>query len=130
MSIYHMYFSGMYESYAWTDPEAPPVELSEQQKLEEEACGYPLYPRTATAITNHWATLQEHLEKSDDTFIFIITLRQWDQWETRKKDYELEKYVLFEMPYFVSNRRYPDSGRKLRLVILKGKGNAEVQAGV
>jgi hypothetical protein len=58
----------------------------------------------------------------NDRFVFIITKAQYEKWNRFIEQYKLKEFIEYEMPDFVSNRRYPTSGRKLRLIILKGKG--------
>jgi hypothetical protein len=112
MAVYQMYFYGMQEKstigslYATTDLPAGDY--------------------------NHFAYLKQALEEREDTFLFIITKRQWGAWSEMYEKYGYKEYTLFEMPYFVTNWRYGHNesgahqgGRKLRLVILKGKGNKQ-----
>ena len=61
------------------------------------------------------------LETSNDFFVCIITKQQWPKWEAAST--KLKEYIHYKMPYFVSNPRYPTEGRKLCLIILKGKGS-------
>jgi hypothetical protein len=68
------------------------------------------------------AMFRELLENTSDYYAFIITIAQWDSWEDFLCQECLYEFLHYEMPYFVTNHRYQDQGRKLRLVILKGKG--------
>jgi hypothetical protein len=108
MSLYQVYFAGMSHS--------------------SRHLFYDGWETTSkTPAVNEWQMLRETLENSQHSFVFIITKNQWANWEAKRDTYKLDEFTAFEMPYFVSNRRYPTEmyGRKLRLVILKGKGNDE-----
>lgn len=136
MTVYHVYFATMQEerevSTGLVLREIHPRDYEHYQKS-----GFPRYydytkeeitafiqkfmiPRQKTVV-NDWRLLQMNLETHNDYYIFIITQAQWDGWEQISNKYGLQKYSFFTMPYFVSNRRYPYDGRKLRLVILRGK---------
>lgn len=73
----------------------------------------------------------ELLERTPDYFVFIHTKKQrwdFDNWLTKHKLNELVLPNIFKLPSgeeYVHNRRYAADGRKLRLVILKGKGNEQ-----
>jgi hypothetical protein len=71
---------------------------------------------------------KEVLENTPHTFIFIITIVQWEGWKIKCKEYGWDKFVVFEMPEFVRNPRYrpPDYPEpRLKLVVMKGQGNDE-----
>jgi hypothetical protein len=81
----------------------------------------------------HWLTagdvVLELLERTSDYFVFIHTKSQRRDFDNWLAEHELNGLVLpniFKLPSgeeYVHNRRYAADGRKLRLVILKGKGN-------
>jgi len=63
-------------------------------------------------------------EGKKDFFVFIITneqQEQWDEWITTQK---LNDLIIYEMPNYVSNCNYPDMGRRLKLYVLSGGGEA------
>ncbi len=69
----------------------------------------------------------EMLENEADTFIFIISRDQWRSWKSWLLDNKLIQFVTFEAPYWIHNPNYKPPAfiyGRLRLVILKGKGNA------
>ena len=80
--------------------------------------------RPRSRMVSSWEMFRQMLENTPHTFAFIITVDQWEQWEQRILQHNLKQYEIFEMPYFVTNRNHP-TARRLRLVILKGKGTDE-----
>jgi len=122
MSIYHFTFSNMLP----TRPVFMSTDLNGRLRHD--------YVEIDKHVVNEFSCLQEALKNSDHTFVFIITKKQWESWRKTCKEYGYDDYTLFEMPYFVMNYRYQppayteengSGGRKLRLVILKGKGKHE-----
>lgn len=114
MAIYQGYFSGLCSNRS--------VWSKEQLKMIREDR---YVPPESIARSNDFIHLRDHLKNTDDQFVFIITKAQWTRWNERLDNYDLRQFIHYEMPYFVSNRRYPESPRKLRLVILKGKKNED-----
>jgi hypothetical protein len=75
-----------------------------------------------------YCMFREVLENTPHTFIFVISLPQWEGWKSRCKEYGLDKFVVFEMPKFVRNPRYrpPDYPEpRLKLIVMKGQGSDE-----
>lgn len=115
MAIYHITFNSLVPNrQVWSKA---------QTATYRKTGAYPA--KSETSLGNDFLCLRERLSKSTDTFVFIITKLQWEKWRERVEEYKLYDFLHYEMPYFVSNRRYPDYGRKLRLVVLKGKKNAD-----
>lgn len=122
MSVYQMTYSQMLTNRQinlttnWDGHYLPNWEVLAQKRLNEFKC------------------LKETLENTDHTFIFIITKDQWPGWTKMFEEYGYKEYLVYEMPYFVHNFNYTvargyyehnGGGRRLRLVILKGKGKNE-----
>ena|SRR5258706_7568587 len=76
-------------------------------------------------LVNNLEMFLEVLRNTPHTFIMILTRPQWNETWLPHNQKKLKEYQIFEMPYFVSNRNHVLDGRKLRLVILKGKGTDE-----
>jgi hypothetical protein len=94
----------------------------------------PNYRELLAKTVDEFQCFKETLANTDHTFIFIITKKQWPGWRDICLKYGYDEYMQFEMPYFVHNFNYTEAkgytsdthgGRKLRLVIFKGKGKHE-----
>jgi hypothetical protein len=94
--IYHITYNGLYENQL-------------------------LHP--SVVRVNAFELIKTQLETTEDLMVFILTKEQWPSW-TEKFNKYFKDYLYYEMPYFVTNRNYRRRGRRLRMVILKGKGNA------
>jgi hypothetical protein len=108
MALYSMYWEGLQKS----DKLGPPYVARDGEWIVNPD-RIPVSPA---------AMFRELLENTSDYYAFIITVKQWDGWEDFLCQECLYEFLHYEMPYFVTNHRYPTEGRKLRLVILKGKG--------
>jgi hypothetical protein len=100
MSIYHAYFSGVNQTSFNIKP------------WGEE-------PRFVSPLP----TLTEMLEKTQHKVVFIITPEQEDSWNVVYRKYHWQRFLHFEMPNFVHNVNYPDRGRRLKVIVLKGIGD-------
>jgi hypothetical protein len=113
MAVFHMYFNGFNNARHVFQP-----------RLSEDGNEYVPHPRSKYGPIDDYKMFRGVLENTCHQFVFILTKAQWPIWENKRELYGYKDYILYEMPYFVSNRRYEHhgDGRKLRLVVLKGKG--------
>lgn len=72
---------------------------------------------------NYPEMVADHLEQTNDTLVFIVTLEQQGIWDKVFQRY-WKKYLHAEMPYMVTNISHPDLPRRLRVYVLKGIKNA------
>lgn len=71
------------------------------------------------------------LQNTKDKYVVIVTKEQNHSFQTFLDKYNLRDCVEFEMKEMITNPNYPDMGRRLKLVILAGKGEIYAnQAGV
>jgi hypothetical protein len=75
----------------------------------------------APKLVNTFEVLKQMLENTTHSIVWIITTDQMRGFREQVGTYNLGKYIAYEMPYFVTNRNYPDKGRRMKLVIMKGK---------
>lgn len=82
--------------------------------------------RTSSSVVveyNIWERFLKYLEEeTSDYFVCILTKEQIEGNEDKVNI--LKKYLYWEVPYLVTNWRYPNLSRRLYLFIIKGKGNA------
>lgn len=79
---------------------------------------------------NPWVEMQKVLDKTKDTIVFIITRRQMDHYVPLMEKYDLFKYAVVDhrnvgaMERGSANRNYSDDPHKLKVFVLKGKGES------
>jgi hypothetical protein len=52
------------------------------------------------------------------SFVFVLTNGIWENFKRWVDDHKLNRYILHEMPDFITNGNHPHNGRNLRLVVM------------
>lgn len=60
-------------------------------------------------------------ESTEDSFVFIITNKQMEDFTKWIKENKLEKYEVYRMTQAITNGNHPDNGRNLLLVVFASK---------
>lgn len=63
----------------------------------------------------------------NDSFGFIITTFQEAQWNIFVHELGLEKYISYQMPYWLTNQNHPSLGRRLKLIVLQHPAHPQRQ---
>lgn len=73
-----------------------------------------------------WTAVKELLENTNDHVIFVVTRRQLPSFKEQLKTHDLEKFaiVLHDHTVGVTNPNYRSDVGKLKVCILKGKGES------
>lgn len=87
------------------------------------------YGRKPPYISNDFVDFKTLLETTQDYFVFILTTEQFSLWKEMEKKYGYAEYLHFMQSGWSVNENYPYKGARLKLFVLKGKGN-ENQTGV
>ena len=80
---------------------------------------------------NEWELLKDLLEHTDDTVVYIITRAQMPDFNRYIKKYGLEQYLILDhrdqkgKEQGSANWNYHGDPRKLKLMVLKGKGESQ-----
>jgi hypothetical protein len=71
---------------------------------------------------NEFLKLKQLLESCDDYVVFLIAKRQEETFQHMIRKYDLNQFITFDQGKFIHNPNYMDSGPRIKMYILKGKG--------
>lgn len=104
---------------------------------------YSMYPSVTLSrfgetprVVNPWEAIKDALEYTDDVFIFVVASNQLGDRVNPGLardlfNYKLEEYLIVDhrttgnVVRGITNRNYPDDLRRLKLFVLKGKGEKQ-----